>query len=332
MVRGELPPPQIFVGWSAENCPRPTSQWERSAESCPRFRCVLSPLKKDRATEERLRFDAVRAYERALAHDAEDAYAHHYLAYNLDILGREPERVGREFNAAIDGDPSHPWYHGRYVCFLIARARMTEARAGWERALVDLSYAGAPKSLGYYRELHAQVARHLLARSQLAFAREVLNDVPEEAREPWWRALDQLRVCLEEDRDDRLVFPPTLALDERWSAEPHFAAPDDCEAAVFRWRPGRVVARDENAVLLHVGEPDGEVTRIVTLRLDEDTLEAWGVTTRELSFGTFVELIEYDDGTKQVERWDAKSASFTGIPDLPRLFPFPDRYLRHAPA
>jgi len=295
-------------------------------------RRALTSKKTEHATEERLRLDAVRAYERALAHDAEDAYAHHYLAYNLDILGREPERVDREFAAAIDGDPSHPWYHGRYICFLITRARMTEARAGWERALVNLSYAGAAQSAGYYRELHAQVARHLLARSQLAFAHEVLNDVPEGARERWWRALDQLRVCLEEDRDDRLVFPPTLALDERWSAAPHFAAPEDCEAAVSCWRPGRVVARDEAAVILHVGEPDGQVTRIVMLRLDEDALEAWGVTMRELSFGTFVELIEYDDGTKQMERWDAKSASFTGIPDLPRLFPFSDRYLRRAPA
>jgi hypothetical protein len=172
-------------------------------------------LRAPRDQEEKLRRDALRAYERAIEHDGRDAYAHHYIAYNLDILGAEPERVEREYITARDLDKKHAWYHSRLVCFLITTAWMQEAREAWERALGDLADTGEPLQPAVYEELHAQVARLLLSRSELDFAAAVLKDVPDELQaEGWWRALHQLLVCLEEDRDDRLVFPPTLALED----------------------------------------------------------------------------------------------------------------------
>jgi hypothetical protein len=165
--------------------------------------------------EEALRRQAIQAYERALAHDASDAYAHHYIAYNLDILAADPARAEREYVVARDLEPTHAWYHSRYIRFLITTAWMTEARAAWERAFDGLG--GAPRPLDY-EELHGQVARLLLHRGELDFAREVLEDVPEEQRaSPFWGALHRLLVYLEEERDELLVFPPGLSLPERWA-------------------------------------------------------------------------------------------------------------------
>lgn len=200
-------------------------------------------LRAPKDQEERLRRDAVRAYERALEHEPRDAYAHHYIAYNLDILATDRERVGREYVAAKDLDLQHPWYHSRHVCFLITTSWMQLARSSWERAIADLAGTSNALDPAVYEELHRPVARLLLARSELGFAREVLEDVPETLRSaPWWIALDQLRVCLEEDRDQRLVFPPKLAIDDRWTG-PHLpvtrrsrtGGPAVCTVATLIW-------------------------------------------------------------------------------------------------
>ena len=56
--------------------------------------------------------------------------------------------------------------------------------------------------------------------------------------------------------------------------------------------------------------------------------ETWRVPQRMLSVGTFVELIEYEDGSKEMKLWSRPDSSFKRIPDLPKLFPRPDRYIR----
>ncbi|KYF49618.1 hypothetical protein BE04_51055 [Sorangium cellulosum] len=279
-------------------------------------------LRAPREQEEKLRRDAVRAYERAVEHDERDAYAHHYIAYNLDILGTEPERVEREYVKARDLAPGHSWYHGRYVCFLVTRVWMKEARAAWEQALNDLAATG-PLQAQVYEALHGQAARLLLSRGRLDFAAEVLEDVPRELRASWWQALDQLCVCLEEDRDERLVFPPTLPLAMRWKG-PHLAD----EREVHAWKPGRVFGRDEQVVLLLVADHPDTVS---TLCLSKGDLgEVWNASPSQLRVGTFVELIEYADGTRAMEIWDRLSSSFEAVPGLPKLFPSPDRYVRRA--
>lgn len=284
-------------------------------------------LQPPREREERLRREAVLAYERAIEHDQGDAYAHHYIAYNLDILGIQRERVASEYQTAKDLLSKHAWYHGRHVCFLITTARMNEARAAWERALRELGDTAGALRASDYDELHLQAARLLLSRSELRFAAEVLEDVPERLRGAPWTALEQLRVCLEEDRDERLVFPPTLPLAMRWK-QPHLVPVGPSDPEVASWKPGRVLGGDEEVVLVHVGEAGGELS---TATFDTGTLESiWKVSAAQLIAGTFVELIEYVDGTREMKLWDRQSSSFDNVPNLPRLFPPPDRYIRRA--
>ncbi|WP_437282115.1 hypothetical protein WME90_16590 [Sorangium sp. So ce375] len=289
-------------------------------------------LRAPREQEEKLRRDAVRAYERAIEHDERDAYAHHYIAYNLDILGTEPERVEREYTQARDIEPAHPWYHGRYVCFLITTAWMSDARTAWDSALDDLAATEGLLTPAVYEELHGQVARHLLARSELDFAADVLDDVPDPIRVfPWWRALRQLLVCLEEDRDERLVFPPTVALEDRWKG-PHLIAEQD-SLEVRTWQPGRVIGRDARGVVLQVAQrlAEGAEVTLSTVILDLRTLSVeWHAQSAWLAVGTFVERIEFMNGTKVLRTWPRGASSFDAVSYLPRLFPSLDRYVRRA--
>lgn len=285
-----------------------------------------------REQEEKLRRDAVRAYERAIEHEARDAYAHHYIAYNLDILGAEPERVEREYAEAREIEPAHPWYHGRYVCFLITTAWMSDARMAWDRALDELAETGGLLTPTVYEELHGQVARHLLARSELDFAADVLDDVPDPIRvSPWWRALHQLLVCLEEDRDERLVFPPTVALEDRWKG-PHLIEEQD-SLEVRSWQPGRVIGRDARGVVLRVAQrlAEGSEVTLSTVILDLRALSVeWHAQSARLAVGTFVERIEFMNGTKVLRTWPRGASSFDAVSYLPRLFPSLDRYVRRA--
>jgi len=58
---------------------------------------------------------AAEVFDRAVRMDDSDDYAYHYLAYNLDRLGREPERVELNYRGAIELNRTHPWWRARLV-------------------------------------------------------------------------------------------------------------------------------------------------------------------------------------------------------------------------
>ena len=201
--------------------------------------------------------EAVDIYERALAHDPHDDYAHHYIGYNLDVLASDPDRAEAEFRAALVERDDHAWYHGRYVNFLLTRGRVGDARDAWENALARLLRSTGDPRL--YRELHAETARLLLHRGRLDFADEVLADVPAPiAREqPWFHALDRLRRMLREAEREEIVFPPSLPDADRWQQGPHLLASEQDRARLCAWMPGRVTGVDDDDVHFRIARgPD----------------------------------------------------------------------------
>jgi tetratricopeptide (TPR) repeat protein len=285
-----------------------------------------------REEKEPLRRDAIRAYELAVEHDANDAYAHHYIAYNLDILATDPGRTEQEYKAALALDPDHAWFHERFMGFLIARGRMIEAKAAWERALEVLPEQPADRT---YEELHGQVARLALNAGELAFADEVLEGVPPSVRidAKWWRALDRLRRIYREARDERMVFPPSVAIDRRWEG-PHLV-PDPKSPRIAGWMPGVVVATDRE---LHLRvarrDPMSGEELISYLHLPRKKLREMLPTGGDRIMppvGTFVEIISYQNGTSLLLAYGSEWSVFQDQ-DLPRLFPPPDRYIRRAAA
>jgi tetratricopeptide (TPR) repeat protein len=269
--------------------------------------------------------DAVRAYERALEHQPDDAYAHHYLAYNLDVQGKDAPRVDRHYGCALNNDPGHVWYHGRRLCFFVVRGRDADARRAWNDALVEFMPDVTQPDEDFYKELHGHFARILLHRGKLELAHEVLCSVPRDVAEraTWWRALKELERGLADAHARELVFPPHLDEEERWSG-PHLAPTEGLE----RWMPGRVDAVDDEGVTFRIAaRQSDEPVRYGHRRMSWQELgetKRWG---REgFATGRFVEIYELDDGTTRVERWPPEKPPKGLLP----LRPPPDRYIRRA--
>lgn len=279
---------------------------------------------------------AVRAYERALAHDEKDSYAWHYLAYNLDVPGREPVRVEEGYSTAVELRPEHPLYEARYVCFLITRGRIDEAKAQWPVALASIFPESVSDDESLYRIVHGVVARLLLHRGEIEFAREVLDDVPGGVRHAsWWQAEHQLWTYLKEASNHEAVFPPHIAIEKRWDG-PHLIRDRDQRKSVKRWWPGRVSAVDPNgATHIRIAERHERTGQVEYKWLDLSAAEmkrqspevARGVS---LPPGTFVEVVELPGkGVRRSHRLITAhpSSSYENSALLP-LFPPPDRYIR----
>jgi tetratricopeptide (TPR) repeat protein len=265
--------------------------------------------------------DAVKAYERALTYSADDAYAHHYIAWNLDVIAGDEERIFAEYTAARKIQDDHVWYHGRLVAFLVTIGRLDEARDAFGEALAKL-----PRTRYVASELHRPLAQLLLHRGQLAFAEEVLRDAqPLASTSEWFRALSSLLADLRDANQGRLVFPPDVDRARRWEG-PHLLRDEDERAQVVSWFPGRISSSEEEGIRVRFGErqADGQVRYFYR---DIATEELKGLTGLRLPAGTFVELVELKTSAKKLLSWPRGQRR---MPDVPPIFPPPDRYLRRA--
>ena len=279
--------------------------------------------------------DAVTAYERALSHDDQDSYAHHYLAYNLDVPGKAPSRVDENYRSAVQLRPQHPLYQSRYILFLLTRGRSNEAREQWAEALARLMPGGPSEDEAIYRSLHCPIARLLLHRSNLAFAREVLEDAPPavRARASWWRALKKLLVQLIEAQENQVVFPPSIAVEARWKG-PHLVDHSD-RAGVKRWCPGRIAAIEDGTIHIRIASraPKTGVVEFGWRDFSANELRRLSPTVARglsLPVGTFVEIVEFKK--PRPSRKVILGHKLTQPEDsaLPTLQLNPDRYIRAA--
>lgn len=288
---------------------------------------ALSLMGRDLEEPARLR-DAATAYSRAIELDPEDWYAHHYLAFNLDLLGRESAKVAEHYETAVSLFRQHVWLHGRLVCFLVTVGRLREARTRWTGALAELMRSASARDEYLYYQLHRYVAQTALYFGQLDLARVVLEDVPPRSRATfgWYAKYQQALTLLTEAERDQVVFPAQLAVTERWLG-PHLVAPGEKDR-VAAWSPGRIDHIDSE-VHVRMGEQaaDGG-TRFGrrAIRLKEFRRLSPLKSKVELPpAGTFLELIRFKDGAEQVRLYD-----LTRTVEVPLEVPFPapDRYLR----
>jgi hypothetical protein len=144
---------------------------------------------------------AADVFERAIRWNDQEAYLHHYLAYNFDVAGVGVQKIDAGYRRAIELDETHPWWHSRYVRFLITVGRIDEARAIWRAALGSIEIGALDDRI--FDELHAEVAVLLIHRGHLDFAWEVLQQVPGAIREasPRFSALESRLGALAEVRD-----------------------------------------------------------------------------------------------------------------------------------
>ncbi len=277
---------------------------------------------------------AVTVYERAIRWDPEDDYAHHYLAYNLDVEGRQAARVERHYEKALELETANAYWHSRWITFLITRSRLAEARQAWDDALDALELPDAHRDGWIYEKFHIWVARLLIHRGQLDFARDVLDAIPVTVRSTHlgMQALARRLEALFEAQRVAAVFPLWLDPREAWTNGPHLAARrDDDDRPLRDWRAGRVDAVAEGEVHLIVAaapvEQDGKPTYTsMTLAGAEFDRLSRDDRAGQLEPGKFIEIVWYHGRDDPIIRVHQKSHYRDD--ELPRLFPDPGRYLR----
>ncbi len=262
---------------------------------------------------------AVQAYDRALVHDPADAYAHHYRAHNLDVLAEDPAPVEDGYRRALALRPDHVWHHGRFILFLVTCGRPHEAHDTWDEALRALD--GLRRHAWFFRELHRPVARLLLHRGRLDFAKEVLDDVPERLGDTWLAPTLTLLAQLEEAEADQLVFPASVPVTQRWNG-PHLLVAEEERERVTRWMPGRIERANGEIVVRYAENATRFGRRTYTAAKFRRACPTAKPTMPPA--GTFLEIIAFTGEEHEVIRCHPLSAMPSS---LPALFPPPDRYL-----
>ncbi len=275
---------------------------------------------------------AASMYERSISWDPDDDYAHHYLAYNLDIKAVDHTRVEEHYLKALEIDNANPWWISRWVSYLITRGRMLDAQRAWDDAMDSLALPDESSESWVYEQLHLWVARLALHRGQLEFTRKVLNHVPAAVREmhPGMRAIVRRLDALLQARSSGSVFPLSIPPNAWWDG-PHLAARrDDNNRAISTWRPGRVDELDESSVYILLAKPPtaGKEAIFEMLEMTRENFDRFSrdKNSQDLKPGDFLEIVTYENRVNPVIR-----THFTDDfvdQDLPPLFPDPLRYLK----
>jgi tetratricopeptide (TPR) repeat protein len=271
----------------------------------PYFVDQLDILGKTLSYDHHLYREAAEVFAQAVAMDDDDDYAHHYLAYNLDLDGKDANRVEHHYRRAIELNGWHHWWRARLVKFLLTRGRTDAAREEWDRALDELGAGERTEGPGFYETLHGWVAALALRRGQLDFAESVLNDVPASVL----RECPQITELLLRLRALRLTeeegaYVPAPHLEQDWWTRGPFLLSrrygEKDDEPLRRWLAGRVECIDEHAVELRVRDidpatpekPPAASLRISIADFDRLTRDDHAA---ELQPGRFVEIGLYSD-------------------------------------
>lgn len=278
--------------------------------------------------------EAAEIFRQTVELDPTDDYAHHYRAFNLDWIAVDQSTIEGEYQQAISLNSRHPWWHSRWINYLITIGRTTDARSAFANATEALQEAMESRPEYVYRSLHSWVAALLLHRAQLDFARQILDRVPVEVRRDHrgFVALEEKLAALEEARRGRGVFPLSVPASQHWRKSPHLDFPPQVEGKDLRtWNPARVEAVSEQGVQLVVGKPPegGAPPTYGRINLSSEDYNAANLDepAADLRPGRFLELAFYGD--EGVMRIRSHPQTAWEDPDLPYLNP-PDtfRYLR----
>lgn len=249
--------------------------------------------------------EALDLYETVLTRSPHHAYARAYVPYHLDHLGRDPLRAETLFRESYEDEPANPWWARRYVCCMIRRGRIVEARDVWLEALGRVAANEDDDERGEWlaRNFHAGIARDLLSRGALEPAREVLSAIPGSVRrsnveiEEMWN-----RLCHMEEAEHlgEAVFPLTIPFEGRWNG-PHLQSLRTEGQPVDAWYPGRVVGLGDPVTLVLAEPPEsGEDARLFQSEMPRESFLACARRSSldAVSTGQFLEVVVTGSDTR----------------------------------
>lgn len=283
---------------------------------------------------------AAEVFKEVVKLDDFDDYGHHYWAYNVDWMAANEALAEREYKRALELNREHPWWWSRWINFLITTGNLAQARREWNKASVELNVRECGSTDRVWRALHLWVARLLLHRGQIEFARYVLGDVPEELRnyDPQFVALGKLLRFLDQVDDEESVFPWSVSPNQWWT-KPYPNLVFDLEVdkrPLKRWHPGRVLTVDDRAVWLVVGKAPESAEASPTfgvVPMDRPRFDAAcnDASAAEIEPDRYLELAFYGDD--DVIRIRCHPSSVQMDSDLPGFDPpDPRRYLKRGHA
>lgn len=306
----------------------------------PYFADQLDMLGKTLSYELHRYGQAAEVFEKALELDDGDDYAHHYLAYNLDRLGKDAERVERHYREAIERNRTHPWWRARLVQFLLTRGRTAAARDEWDRALDELDGGEQTGNATFYETLHGWVADMALRRGQLSFADSVLSEVPPNVRTESSQitALIRRLRALQLAQADGAYVPAQYLVKGWWKKGPFLLGRrigDPRDIPLRRWLAGRIEHLDEHEIELRVRDvdpasPADPPTASMRMSIADFDHLSRDEPAAELQPGRFIEVGLYsNEAGDQAQRLLRVHAEREWSDDaLPQQAGAGDRYLR----
>jgi tetratricopeptide (TPR) repeat protein len=222
--------------------------------------------------------EAADVFRAALDWDETDDYAHHYLAFNLDRVARDPREIEEHYLRALEINPNRVWWHSRLITFLVHRGRMGDAHVRWDDAQVALGVDSRDGDSFLFETLHVWVAKALLDRAELAFTREVLRDIPATVRGeiPGLREMFQRLTRLEEAAEFGAFMPADRLKPRWWERRPELLQDRlGTGEQLMSWLAARIEGLDEQGVHFHAAviergdTADAPRTARTTLRRDE---------------------------------------------------------------
>jgi hypothetical protein len=276
---------------------------------------------------------AVEVYRVAIEFDPSNARSHHYYAFNLDWLAEKPELVESHYQKAIELRDDHPWYHSRWISYLVTRGQNKKAWDAWRDATDSLSVSyDSPDYI--FLSLHRWVARWMLHWDELGMAERVLKSIKPELRDEGsiCRLFDLL-ATLRLAEEGIAVFPLSVAKSDWWRPEGHTNLPLEIDGTRLAWYPARVEEKSDGMVYLMKGVPNqasprGFEVEEIELKIDELTTIATNFAESDLEEGRYLELGYYG------ELGLIKSAIHTSLhindTRLLPLVPPPDRWYRRS--
>lgn len=279
---------------------------------------------------------AADVFRLALSLDMNNAYSHHYLAFNLDWIAESEDEVETHYKKAIELQPEHPWWWSRWISYLATRGRFKVAGKQWRDALDALSVTEDATPDWIYLSLHRWVARWMLHWSNLDFAENVLRSIPSSLQsDASVSRLNDLLTALRFAESGRAVFPLSVPASEWWSPHPHTDLPNELDGQrLLYWYPARVQHVEEGGdiFVMYAKQPVELKSRaeFVDAKVPCKVVRgaAFGFDSQCLHEGSFVELGYY--GENQTLRIGLHPEGPLNDPDLIPLVPPPDRWYRRA--
>jgi len=275
---------------------------------------------------------AVEVYRLALQFDPNNARSHHYYAFNLDWQAEEPELVETHYQKAIELKSDHPWYHSRWISYLVTRGQNKKAWKAWREAVDALDVSSVSPDY-IFLSLHRWVARWMLHWDELGMAEGVLRSIKPGIRDESIRRLHDLLATLRLAEEGIAVFPLSIAMTDWWRPEGHTGLPLEIQGRRLVWYPARVNEVADGTVYLTKGIPNQEslhgfVVEDVELGLNNVKSIATNFAACDIAEGRFLELGYYGDLCL------IKAAIHQSLQiDDPRLLPLvppPDRWYQRA--